>query len=121
MYTTRYTADNEISRRYTADDETPSCGHCDYITGGLDCCALCGPEHGWGGYLRTENDGEEEPEGSGRKGPAGDQVILMSKGRPFACTCGATVFTKGRHGARTVYYCSGCGQGWSDTERLTEK
>ena len=61
------------------------------------------------------------PEGSGRKGPAGDQVILTSKGRLFACTCGATVFTKGGHGARTVYYCSGCGQGWSGTERLTEK
>lgn len=39
---------------YTADDEEPECGRCDYFSGGFDCCGLCGAEHGWNGYIRTE-------------------------------------------------------------------
>lgn len=45
---------------YTADDEMPDCGRCDYITGDFDCCGRCGPEHGWGGYERTETEDDNE-------------------------------------------------------------
>lgn len=39
---------------YTADDEEPKCGRCDYFAGGFDCDNLCGAKHGWNGYTRTE-------------------------------------------------------------------
>ena len=39
---------------YTADDEEPKCGRCDYFSDGFDCCGTCGAEHGWYGYIRTE-------------------------------------------------------------------
>lgn len=39
---------------FTADDEEPKCGKCDYFSGGFDCIGKCGAEHGWYGYLRTE-------------------------------------------------------------------
>ena len=41
---------------YDADDEMPDCGRCDHITEDFDCCGKCGPEHGWGGYTRTETE-----------------------------------------------------------------
>lgn len=39
---------------YTADEEEPKCNRCDYLGGGFECEKLCGPEHGWWGYRRTE-------------------------------------------------------------------
>ena len=46
---------------YTADDEEPKCGRCDYFSDGFDCCGSCGAEHGWYGYRRTETrSGENE-------------------------------------------------------------
>ena len=48
---------------YTADDEEPKCGRCDYFSGGFDCCGLCGAEHGWYGYSRTELAKENEHDG----------------------------------------------------------
>lgn len=39
---------------YTADDEDPKCGRCDYFVDGFDCSGSCGAEHGWYGYSRTE-------------------------------------------------------------------
>lgn len=38
---------------FTADDEEPECGQCDHICD-FDCENLCGTEHGWWGYERTE-------------------------------------------------------------------
>lgn len=43
-----------IKETYTADDEEPKCGRCDYFSDGFDCCGSCGAEHGWYGYKRTE-------------------------------------------------------------------
>lgn len=43
-----------IKEIYTADNEEPKCGRCDYFGGGFDCCGKCGAEHGWNGYKRTE-------------------------------------------------------------------
>lgn len=41
---------------YTANDEMPECGQCDHFDGsdGFDCVKMCGPEHGWFGYRRSE-------------------------------------------------------------------
>ena len=39
----------------TADDENPDCGRCDYINASEDLCVkLCGAEHGWSLYERSE-------------------------------------------------------------------
>jgi len=43
-------------KRYTVDDEDPNCGRCDHVCDGFDCCGMCGPEHGWFGYSRTERE-----------------------------------------------------------------
>lgn len=39
---------------YTADDENPDCIRCDHCCDDYNCSDLCGPEHGWYGYMRTE-------------------------------------------------------------------
>lgn len=39
---------------YTADDEELKCGRCDHFGNDFDCCNLCGSEHGWNGYNRTD-------------------------------------------------------------------
>jgi hypothetical protein len=39
---------------HTADDEMPYCHQCDHICTDFFCEKLCGPEHGWNGYIRTE-------------------------------------------------------------------
>ena len=45
---------NEV---FTADDEEPDCGRCDNCDGSLrNCVKLCGPDHGWYGYQRTESE-----------------------------------------------------------------
>ena len=48
--------------KYTADDEEPICGRCDYFYSDGDLCgSLCGPENWWNLYCRSEFI-EEEPE-----------------------------------------------------------
>lgn len=39
---------------YTVEDEMPDCGQCDHVCDNFNCEKLCGPEHGWWGYRRTE-------------------------------------------------------------------
>ena len=41
-------------KEYTADDEMPDCGHCDHAFDDFECGMLCGQNHGWWGYRRTE-------------------------------------------------------------------
>lgn len=44
---------------YTANDEEPKCGRCDNICESDELCIKrCGPEHCWGGYIRTVNEQE---------------------------------------------------------------
>ena len=44
---------------YTANDEEPKCGRCDNICESDELCVeRCGPEHCWGGYIRTVNKQE---------------------------------------------------------------
>lgn len=46
---------------YTADEEDPDCGRCDNICESDKLCAsICGPEHGWNGYCRTEMIGGDK-------------------------------------------------------------
>ena len=46
---------------YTADDEMPNCCQCDHVFDyEFNCEKLCGPEHGWWGYRRTERMEEIE-------------------------------------------------------------
>lgn len=40
---------------YNADDEEARCINCDNYGGDFDCVKLCGPDHGWYGYQRTED------------------------------------------------------------------
>lgn len=40
---------------YSADDEMPDCISCDHFGDNFDCSKLCGAEHGWYGYGRTED------------------------------------------------------------------
>jgi len=48
---------------YTANDEEPKCGRCDNICESDELCIKrCGPEHCWGGYIRTVNEEEGEHE-----------------------------------------------------------
>lgn len=44
----------------TADNEEPDCLECCRVDGEFDCERLCGPEHGWWGYLRKEIIGEAD-------------------------------------------------------------
>lgn len=39
---------------YDADNEEPICERCDHCCDGFDCWNMCGAEHGWFGYRRTE-------------------------------------------------------------------
>lgn len=42
-------------RIYTADDEEPKCGTCDYICDSDEWCQkYCGGANSWNGYVRTE-------------------------------------------------------------------
>lgn len=41
-------------KEYTADEEMPDCGKCDHLGDDFNCGRLCGAEHGWWGYRRTE-------------------------------------------------------------------
>lgn len=43
-----------ILYQYTANDEEPNCLRCDHVCDRYDCCNLCGSEHWWNGYIRTE-------------------------------------------------------------------
>ena len=44
---------------YTANDEEPKCGRCDNVCESDELCIKrCGPEHCWGGYIRTVNEQE---------------------------------------------------------------
>lgn len=52
---------------YTADDEEPKCNCCDHICDDFACNKLCGPEHFWNGYERTELVKENEYDGSKSK------------------------------------------------------
>lgn len=54
MTNTNWLQKSKIEEIYTADDEEPKCGRCDYFSDGFDCCGSCGPEHCWYGYTRTE-------------------------------------------------------------------
>lgn len=47
---------------YTVEHEMPNCGRCDHACDGFRCEKLCGPEHGWWGYRRTERKRCEEDE-----------------------------------------------------------
>ena len=52
---------------FTADDEEPDCMRCDSVHGSYDMCEQsCGPEHGWGGYSRTEYVERREDEATKR-------------------------------------------------------
>lgn len=46
---------------YTADDEEPDCMMCDHVERNYEFCQEnCGDEHGWYGYVRTENLEDEK-------------------------------------------------------------
>ena len=46
---------------YTADNEFPDCGRCDYVNASDEfCIRLCGPNRGWNLYQRTEYVEEED-------------------------------------------------------------
>lgn len=46
---------------YTADDEEPTCNRCDNCDPDCEyfCIHSCGPEHAWGGYIRTDVEDEK--------------------------------------------------------------
>lgn len=45
---------------FTADDENPDCGRCSHINDSEDLCVkLCGAEHGWSLYERSEYIGSD--------------------------------------------------------------
>lgn len=47
---------DSIVNIYNCDDEEPICTRCDNQDCEELCSKMCGPEHGWYGYQRTEEE-----------------------------------------------------------------